>query len=90
MTSLNTAAAHVAADKSDINTKRTEKGNSKSYNTELEGDLRTLHLIVQSLAKFFRGMLGIRKRQFTSLNISKEYPLFTFRNVSKMAANVQN
>ena len=57
MTSLNTVAGHLAADKSEINTKRSEKGNSKSYNTELEGDLRTLHLIVQSLAKFFRGIV---------------------------------
>ena len=57
MTSLNTAAGHLAADNSDINTKRSEKGNSKSYNAELEGDLRTLHLVVQSLAKFFCGLV---------------------------------
>jgi len=56
MKSLNTAAGNLAADKSDINTKRSEKGNSKSYNTELEGDLRTLHLVEQRLAKFFRGL----------------------------------
>ena len=33
----------MAGDKSDINTKRTEKENGKSYSLELEGDLRTLH-----------------------------------------------
>ena len=47
----------MAGDKSDINTKRTEKENGKSCSLELEGDLGTLHLIVESLAKFFRGLV---------------------------------